>query len=415
LIGLVIEPETQIELCFFGDCKSYFLSQVNTGNVTQTSWLRMPYSEFSPVHTGKKISAFTSFIFCNYGYGTPTYDFLQSIQISERFNCYDFPQKYVQSLSRIKKVSITHSAGISEIVYLTQVESLELFDLPYLKTISDLANLRTLIISCCPNLEEISKASKLSYVEMLYCDGFNRYEAFHACKYIQLIQQRQVNLLLFPNVRTLSLSTCSIMKNFRLPRTVRCLKLGDPEKNFFKKDSFLQCEKLEIAFSDLELDWKILRNIKCLVLRNCSKLTSLSVLVGGKIENLTVSSCQNIRDFSSLSFIPQVELSCFRSLPSKLRYPKGILHLKLVDCVGIQSLQGFEDIPTLEVNCRQDMDFKPLLTGKNEKLVLLQDRKSSSTVNRDQMQLVCKLLQSEYTTEAIENNYCLLRMRGTAK
>jgi hypothetical protein len=373
LISKVEYPDNQIELSFFIDkCAAFsdfsgYLSLPSFRNhlprkyeyhFCPVPFATMSYSQFRYNLSRNKMETVISFSF-------PSVDEISQIpQIQFSNSCTfrrHFPN-YLETFSHLKKVTIS-AVDASSFNCLSRCDSLELSSCWQLTDVSQLGNIRVLLIKESHQLKDIRSLTNNFHIGLFSCSKIENYDSLSNSAIIQLSDQNNVEPGVFRKVRQLDLTNCKFTKSCRFnSESVRFLLVKDPPVDFFQQNVFHRCRAVVVSQYKRKLDLTIFKNVNSLTLQYCKKLTSLSSLVGNNHTELTIRYCEKITDFSPFAEIPHVIIELHFSYNRKL----------VTQSTQFTTFEGLQNIRTLEIGnmIRDQVDFTPLFAGENEKLVI---------------------------------------------
>jgi hypothetical protein len=379
LISKVALPDNQIELSFFiRTCAAlsdfrWYLSSLPLftnfsdlddeeypfhSNLRRVTFATMSYFQFRYNLSRNKVETVISFPFP----GVEEISQIPKIQFSKSCAFGGFFPNYLKSCCHLKKVTIT-SVSFSSFNCLSRCDSLELSSCWQLIDVSQLGNIRVLLIKESHQLKDIRNLTNNNRIGFFSCTRIKNYDSLSKAAIIQLTDQNNVEPAVFRQVRQLDLINCRFTKNCRFnSESVRFLRVKDPPVDFFQQNDFHRCRAVVVSQYKRKLDLTIFKNVNSLTLQYCMKLTSLSRLVGNNHTELTIRYCEKITGFSPLAQIPHVIIELHLSYNRKL----------VTQSTQFTTFEGLQNIRTLEIGnmMRDEVDFTPLFAGENEKLVI---------------------------------------------
>jgi hypothetical protein len=232
---------------------------------------------------------------------------------------------------------------------LYKCDYLELLNCYGLDDVSELGNIRILLLTNCFQLQNISPLTNNYHIELHSCSGIVKYDSLGNSVVVHLSKQKRVILSVFRLARLLEVKNCKLLKKAcRLNTTsLRCLHVHDPPLFFFAQnnDNFRSCQKVNIANCQSTFDLKLFTTVKSLTIQCCDLLTSLSDLSNTnhvhQLEYAEIKSCKNIVDFTPLGRFPHVVIS--------LAYDCLYEWAKVLQGFRFASFQGLQDVKTLEI------------------------------------------------------------------
>jgi hypothetical protein len=255
---------------------------------------------------------------------------------------------------------------------------LELSKCCQLTDVSQLGNIRVLLIKESRQLKDIRNLTNNSHVGLFSCTRIENYDFLSNSAIVPLSDQNNVEPAVFRKARQLDLINCRFTNNCRFnSESVRFLLVENPPVDFFQQNVFHRCRTVVVSQYKRKLDLTIFKNVNSLTLQCCpSKKLTLAGLANNNHSQVTIQRCKQISDFSPLAQIPHVVIDLYVSDNRKL----------VTQSTQFKTFQGLQNIRTLEIGnmTSDEVDFTPLFSGENEKLVIFGARR---TTNRDEINL----------------------------
>lgn len=215
-----------------------------------------------------------------------------------------------------------HPKNLRDITLHACLHSANIFSESYL----DLATLKTVRLSFCPYLEDVSALGSADCVVLARCPKLANVAALASVRHVELyFCENVINVSCLHNVSHLTINGCHNIKDVSALGKIPFLDLG-------------YCDGIDDVSSlthNVFLDLSLCQNV-----RNVSSL--------GTVRHLTLSFCQNVEDVSALGHVWTLDLHSCPKIKD-VSALGGVRWLVLRDCPLIEDISALEDVPFLDV------------------------------------------------------------------